>query len=277
MPALSEIADDLVKCLQRRKAAGDNCVYLSPAVRQEFFTPIASTAPQRTVSRPRPSKPAPEKPAPPPASLGVCETPETTVVPVEPIPADLDLDGLAARVASCRQCPLCRRRKQAVFARGNPDADLMFVGEGPGAEEDQQGLPFVGPAGQLLDKMIGAMQFARDEVYIANIVKCRPPGNRAPEEAEAEACLPYLQRQIELVQPRALVLLGGVALKYLLGKTGVNRLHGNWFECHGIPAMATFHPSYLLRVPQKKRDAWSDLQKVMARFGKDPSDTVKQR
>jgi DNA polymerase len=163
-----------------------------------------------------------------------------------------------------------------VFGEVNREADLMFVGEGPGFHEDQSGRPFVGPAGQLLDKMIQAMQFSRETVYIANIVKCRPPGNRTPEEEEAKLCLPYLERQIQLVQPKVVVLLGSVPLLHLLGKTGITRLHGEWLEYNGIPAMPTFHPSYLLRSPARKRDAWEDLKKVMATLGRDPDVTMQR-
>ncbi len=149
----------------------------------------------------------------------------------------------------------------------------MFIGEGPGRDEDAQGIPFVGAAGQLLNRMIAAMQFRREEVYIANIVKCRPPRNRAPGDDEAAMCLPYLERQIELVKPQVLVLLGAVPLRYLLGLRGINSLHGQWQEFRGIPVLPTFHPAYLLRVEAKKRDAWQDLQKVMRHLGKTPPAT----
>jgi DNA polymerase len=163
-----------------------------------------------------------------------------------------------------------------VFDDGNRNARLMFIGEGPGREEDEQGVPFVGPAGKLLTRMIAAMQFERSEVYIANIVKCRPPRNRNPEDTEAEACLPYLRRQIALVKPEVIVLLGAVPLRHLLGESGINRLHGRWYEFEGIPVMPTFHPAYLLRVDQRKRDAWEDLKKVMERLGKDPEQTKRR-
>jgi DNA polymerase len=134
----------------------------------------------------------------------------------------------------------------------------------------------VGKAGQLLTKMIGAMQFARSEVYIANIVKCRPPGNRNPEPDEVEACLPYLQRQIECVKPEVIVLLGAVPLRALLGGRSIRRERGQWRDFHGIPVMPTFHPSYLLRLPEAKREAWADLQQVMHRLGIDPQATKSQ-
>ena len=144
----------------------------------------------------------------------------------------------------------------------------MFIGEGPGADEDAQGVPFVGRAGQLLTRMIAAMQFKRSEVYIANIVKCRPPGNRNPADDEMDSCLPYLNRQIQLVSPKVIVLLGNVALKGLMKRGGISRLRGHWLDYKGIMVMPTFHPAYLLRYEAAKRDAWSDLQQVMKVFGK---------
>jgi DNA polymerase len=177
------------------------------------------------------------------------------------------LATLPALVAACRRCGLCQQRRQTVFADGDPNARLMFVGEGPGEEEDIQGKPFVGKAGQLLTRMIEAMHLQRDQVYIANIVKCRPPGNRVPQEDEAKACLPFLARQIELVKPAAMVVLGATPFLYLLGRKGLTQLRGNWHEYRGIPVMPTFHPAYLLRVPERKREVWADLQQVMARLG----------
>jgi len=179
-----------------------------------------------------------------------------------------DLASLASTAAGCTKCILAKGRKNVVFGEGNPNAELMFIGEGPGRDEDLQGRPFVGAAGQLLTKMINAMQFSREEVYIANVVKCRPPGNRTPEQPEAEACLPYLIRQIELIKPKVIVLLGAVPLLYLLDKKGITRLHGEWFEFMGIKTLPTFHPAYLLRSPSEKKHAWADLQKVMKEFGK---------
>ena len=154
----------------------------------------------------------------------------------------------------------------------------MFIGEAPGYHEDQQGKPFVGKAGELLTKMIGAMQFRREEVYIANICKCRPPDNRDPEQEEAYTCLPYLQRQIELVKPEVIVLLGRIALQYLLGINGITRHRGTWQEYQGVAVMPTFHPAALLHSDSrsKKADVWGDLQQVMQRLGKDPQETMRQ-
>ena len=179
------------------------------------------------------------------------------------------LEELREIVLQCQKCPLAPTRHTVVFGEGNPHARLMFVGEGPGEQGDLQGRPFVGPAGQLLDRMILAMQFTREEVYIANVVKCRPPHNRNPEPEEADACRGYLARQIELIQPEVIVVLGAVAARFLLQRReGITRLRGHWLGYNGIPVMPTFHPSYLLRDPSGKRLAWSDLQQVMKVFGK---------
>ena len=169
---------------------------------------------------------------------------------------------------ACSACGLRQGCRQVVFGEGDRCAELMFIGEGPGYEEDVQGRPFVGPAGKLLDKMIAAMNYAREEVYIANVVKCRPPGNRVPEPDEAACCAAYLNRQIDLVKPKVLVLLGATPLKYLTGKVGIKHSRGVWCEYRGIRTMPTFHPAYLLRVPEDKRPAWNDLKQVMAVLGK---------
>ncbi len=183
--------------------------------------------------------------------------------------SSMDWTGLAGAVSSCRKCRLCETRRNTVFGEGNPHAELMFVGEGPGADEDAAGRPFVGRAGQLLDKMISAMTFTREEVYIANIVKCRPPGNRNPDPDEALVCIGYLKRQIELLQPKVIVCLGGVALSFLCRQAGgITRARGHWLDFSGIPVMPTFHPAYLLRQESAKREAWSDLQQVMRALGR---------
>lgn len=171
-------------------------------------------------------------------------------------------------IGDCRRCGLCEERTNIVFGVGAPAARLMFVGEGPGRDEDIQGIPFVGRAGQLLTDIIGAMKLRREDVYIANIVKCRPPGNRNPEPEEIAACIGFLRRQIEIISPEVLVGLGSIAVQSLLETTtGITRLRGEFREYKGIPFMATFHPAYLLRNPAKKREVWQDMQQVMARLG----------
>ena len=174
-------------------------------------------------------------------------------------------------LGECTRCKLHGGRTRLVFGVGNPSAELMFVGEGPGADEDLQGEPFVGRAGQLLTKMIEAMGFARSEVYIANVVKCRPPGNRDPEPDEIEACEPFLKAQIAAIRPRVVVALGRFAVQTLLrDTTPVSRQRGRWREYEGVKLMPTFHPAYLLRNPAEKKPAWEDLQLVMKEFGKTP-------
>jgi len=169
----------------------------------------------------------------------------------------------------CTRCKLHGLgRTKVVFGVGNPRARLMFVGEGPGADEDAQGIPFVGRAGQLLTDIIKAMGLTRDEVYIANVVKCRPPNNRAPEPDEVAACEPFLLRQIDAIQPEVVVALGGSAAQALLGtKEGITRLRGQVLTFRGATLIPTFHPAYLLRSPDRKRDVWDDVQKAMAILG----------
>lgn len=181
----------------------------------------------------------------------------------------LDLEALAGHLSACRRCTLSGGRTQVVFGVGDPAARLMFVGEGPGRDEDLQGEPFVGRAGQLLTAMIErGMGLRRSEVYIANVVKCRPPRNRDPEPDEVAACEPFLKRQVELVSPEVIVALGRFAAQCLLkASTPISRLRGRWHEYEAIPLMPTFHPAYLLRNPAEKRAAWGDLKMVLAKLG----------
>lgn len=165
----------------------------------------------------------------------------------------------------CEACALGTTRRNFVFGEGHHDASLMFVGEGPGAEEDASGRPFVGPAGQLLNKIIEAMGMRRDQVFIANVVKCRPPENRTPLPDETATCSPILAKQIETVKPKVIVALGSSALRHFAGpQAGITRMRGRFIEWQGYPVMPTLHPAYLLRNPMAKRDVWSDMQKVLA-------------
>jgi DNA polymerase len=167
----------------------------------------------------------------------------------------------------CTRCALAGGRKQVVFGSGNADADLMFIGEGPGAEEDRQGLPFVGPAGELLTKIVAAIGLGREDVYIANVVKCRPPGNRDPAPAEVAACRGFLERQIDLVRPKVIVCLGRVAAQTLLAApVPLSRLRGRWHTVRGVPTRVTFHPAALLRNASWKRPTWEDMQVVRDRL-----------
>ena len=197
---------------------------------------------------------------------------ELAPMPAARVPADqraAALEAISKDIGDCTRCPLAYGgRRKIVFGNGDPNARLMFVGEGPGADEDEQGIPFVGKSGQLLNNMIGAMGLRREDVYIANIVKCRPPANRAPEPAEANTCTQFLLRQMDIVQPEVVVALGATAAMYLLGvKQTLASLRGSFHPVRGAKCAVTFHPAYLLRDPTKKGDAWKDLQMVMAEMG----------
>ena len=188
---------------------------------------------------------------------------------VEDIVARLEV--LSNEATKCIRCELSRGRTKSVFARGTPGTDLVFVGEGPGFHEDQQGLPFVGRAGQLLDRMIAAMGYARDGVYICNVVKCRPPDNRTPLPTEAAACAHFLVPQLDLVQPKAIVALGRCAAENLDVVPPAGKWRGIWGEWRGIPVMPTYHPAFLLRSPQFKKPVWEDLQEVLRKLNRAPA------
>ncbi|MXW00347.1 MAG: uracil-DNA glycosylase [Holophagales bacterium] len=174
---------------------------------------------------------------------------------------------VAEEAQGCTACGLCRARNKVVFGDGDGAADLMFVGEGPGAQEDRQGLPFVGPAGQLLTRIIQAIDLRREDVYITNVVKCRPPNNRDPQPDETAACRSFLDRQVDLIAPRVIVALGRVAAQQLLGTTNsLGRLRGTWHEARGVPVRVTYHPAFLLRDPSYKRATWEDMQVVRDRL-----------
>ena len=177
------------------------------------------------------------------------------------------LKSLRNDIGDCHRCTLSEHRNNIVFGEGNPDAKLMFIGEGPGRDEDIQARPFVGDAGKLLAKLISKMGFKREEVYIANIVKCRPPSNRDPENDEITACRPYVEKQIEIINPKAIVSLGRIAAQSLLrSKTPISKLRGSFYDFQDIPVMPTFHPAYLLRNPKGKWLTWDDMQKVLEKL-----------
>jgi DNA polymerase len=226
-------------------------------------------------------RPAAEAAPPAPPRVQGAPAPAPARPPAGPLPGGARYGpaekgcGSAALLAvreglgECSRCKLGPTRTRLVFGVGSAVAELMFVGEGPGEDEDRQGEPFVGRAGQLLTKMIEAMGYRREEVYIANVVKCRPPGNRNPEPDEIEACEPFLRAQIEAIRPKVVVALGKFAAQTLLRETSpISRLRGRWFQYEGVRLMPTFHPAYLLRSPNEKARAWEDLQLVMRELGK---------
>ena len=240
MNKLREIVDDTIQILEQMKQAGVTHVSVTPATRTALGQPVPR--PRAAARRPAPA-------ARPP----------------------VDFAELAARTKACTKCTeLARCRKNVVFGVGNPQAELLFVGEAPGADEDEQGEPFVGRAGQLLTKIIVAMGYQRSEVYIANVLKCRPPQNRTPLPDEMDNCRPYLLEQIDAIQPKVIVALGATAVRALLLETplGITKMRGNWYTFHNTPIMPTFHPAYLLRNPPAKREVWEDMKTVLAKLGR---------
>ncbi len=240
-----------------------------PAVSAQPVVPPAITFPNAAPSAtaaPRPSAPAP--PVARPLFADAAPAPREKSPPLEGEARVAALKVIQTEVVACSACRLVQKRTQTVFSRGNPFSRIAFIGEGPGEQEDRQGLPFVGPAGQLLDKIIAAMGLRPDDVYVCNVVKCRPPNNRTPEPDEMRACSPFLVRQLELVRPEVIVALGRTAVSFLLdSKDSMTRLRGRWHSYEGIPVLPTWHPAYLLRTPEAKADTWADMKLVMARLG----------
>jgi DNA polymerase len=234
-------------------------------------TPIATVAVTEEESAAAPAASIelePISPMPRKSALPVIAEPYAPAAPIDPTDRAAALEAIRADIGDCTRCALHKGRNKIVFADGDPNARLMFVGEGPGADEDAQGLPFVGRAGQLLNNMISAMGLGRDQVYIANIVKCRPPQNRVPEPVEANTCAPFLFRQIDVVKPEVIVALGATAATYLLGrKSPLAALRGRIHQARGTKLIVTYHPAYLLRDPRQKKEAWADLQLAMAELG----------
>ena len=235
-----------------------------------FEPPVTAASPP--AAAPVPPARATPRTAPVPArqraAPGPVRPPVSTPPPREEPNPWISLEQVAQAVSSCAKCLLHATRTRTVPGEGDPKARLMFVGEAPGADEDRLGRPFVGAAGKLLDSMIRAMGLAREEVFIANVLKCRPPGNRDPLDHEIAACLPYLRAQIELIRPEIICTLGRHASHALLGRTdSLSRLRGRFFDFSGTPLMPTYHPSYLLRTPADKKQAWADLQQIMQRLG----------
>ena len=252
------LVDQFGDYLNFLKETGTREIEVQAGALEKMTAPApTSSAPTRPVTAPA----RPVAPPPPPAAASG---------------ATSGLQGIAQQVAVCQKCPLYKERTRTVPGQGHPHPDIMFVGEGPGHDEDQQGLAFVGRAGQLLTKIIEAMGFTRDQVFIGNIVKCRPPGNRQPLPDEMAACIPYLKEQISLLQPRVIVALGATAVKGLLEtQTGITKLRGHWMEYEGIPLMPTYHPAYLLRNPAGKKDVWEDMKTVLEKLGRKPPTRTK--
>ena len=252
----------------------DQAIRAAPAVRvmqaskvqRPAVESVSLPAPPLQISVPAPvTNPETEIPKPIAFDL-LAPMPELRVRPADRAAA---LEQVRQSLGDCTRCPLAYGgRHSIVFGDGDPAAQLMFVGEEPGTDEDASGLPFVGKAGQLLDNMITAMGLRREQVYLANIVKCRPPQNRAPEPVEANTCSQFLLQQIDVVQPKVIVALGATAAMYLLGvKQSLSSLRGSWQSCRGAKVAVTFHPAYLLRDPRQKAEAWKDLQRVMVELG----------
>jgi uracil-DNA glycosylase len=247
MPKLKEILDDTIAALEEMKRSGVTHVEVSSATLEELGkAPVVGAA-----FLPRPATHRGQETA--------------------PTPKDAELAPIEARAKVCVKCrELARSRHNVVFGVGDPHTDLMFIGEAPGRDEDLEGEPFVGRAGELLTKIIQAMGLKRHEVYIANVLKCRPPENRTPLPDEVANCLPYLLAQIELIKPKVIVVLGATAMKALLDvQLGITKMRGNWYNFRDIPIMPTFHPAYLLRNPAAKKEVWQDMQTVLAKLGRE--------
>ena len=309
---MGSIHEELTRILARQQARGVSCAWIAPETlaalaqlaatgprtapspsatatattpqTQQRLQPSPATTPQRIQPSPATTAASTVTSAPPPRPTTTAPSaPPSASAPVAaPLPdlSGLDWEPLLAAARQCQSCRLGATRQNLVFEDGCRRARVMFIGEGPGEEEDRQGVPFVGRAGQLLTRMILAMGLDRASddpakaAYIANIVKCRPPHNRNPQDDEGTVCLGYLRRQIQLVRPEAIILLGAVPLRFLLGKVGITRMRGQWLDYQGIPVMPTFHPAYLLRFEgyrekfiEEKRKVWADLQQVMSRLG----------
>jgi DNA polymerase len=264
----AEIAAEAGAAVADASAANWQAETIHPT--QNFQTRAAQSAPAAAVRTVEPDEYlfSEAKPIPRRQTIFTAHDINPAIPPAERAAA---LQAIRDELGDCKRCPLHTGRNKLVFADGDPNARLMFVGEGPGADEDAQGLPFVGRAGQLLNNMIAAMGLKREEVYIANVVKCRPPGNRTPEPEEANTCTPFLFRQIDVVRPQVLVALGATAATYLLGaRQPLAGLRGRLHAFRGTQLIVTYHPAYLLRDPRQKKEAWIDLQMAMKELGLKP-------
>jgi uracil-DNA glycosylase len=256
MTEFDNVLDGLMAHVHSRMEDGDTCADVAPGTLKALQQPVERGAAPRGLA-PSGGAQSPARPSDAPPATQDTPAPRET------------LSAIAAAIAACTLCPLHATRTNTVPGQGNPHPDVLFVGEAPGRDEDLRGEAFVGRAGQLLTRMIAAMGYGRDAVFIGNILKCRPPNNRTPLPEEMQTCLPYLRRQIALLRPKVIVALGATAVKGLLDvQTGITKLRGRWHTFEGIALMPTFHPAYLLRNPAAKHDAWRDLQAVLKHLGR---------
>jgi uracil-DNA glycosylase family 4 len=251
MSSVERLGNEILHYLEFCRAMGVKRLNVGSRITGAAATEVRASEARRTAAS-----------LPPPARETARLVPPVSLFDESP-PAEESLVTIRADLGECRRCKLAPARKNIVFGSGNPHAELMFVGEAPGADEDDQGLPFVGRAGQLLTRIIEAMGMRREDVYICNILKCRPPGNRNPEPDEIAACEPFLRRQIAAVHPRVICALGTFGAQSLLRtKEPISRLRGQFIDYRGSKLMATYHPAYLLRNPNEKRKVWEDVQKI---------------
>jgi DNA polymerase len=262
--SLNQILGDLATHLEHELDEGARVVPIDRDVVIALAEPVSPTRAAKT-----PAASSVAAPPPPPENVAPLPPSET--------PGSGGLADIVSRVAACEKCKLCETRTKTVPGQGSATPEIMFVGEAPGHDEDQQGLAFVGKAGQLLTKMIEAMGYTREEVFIGNVLKCRPPNNRTPSPEEMETCLPYLREQIRTLQPKVIISLGATALKGLVEvQGGITRLRGKWLSFEDIDLMPTYHPAYLLRSPDFKKDTWQDLQTVLRHLGREIPEVKKR-
>lgn len=271
--SLDHILNDLAGHVQHLIDEGETTVEMNPNLLRALRQPSGGVPQPQRAAAPTTTRASPQAPPPSPRTAPLITPATAGAAPYAQFGSTPQLDAIAARIAACQNCTLCQKRTQVVPGQGNPHPELVFVGEGPGEDEDLQGLAFVGRAGQLLTRMILAMGLAREEVWIGNVVKCRPPGNRAPAPEEMDACLPYLREQLTQLKPKVIVALGATAVKGLLNvPTGITKLRGQWLQFEGIDLMPTFHPSYLLRGGGEGKarywEVWEDLCAVLQKLGR---------
>lgn len=268
-PTITEILDEIrgtIRYVADSGVTGFDCSPETLKTVARWEKPLAPSVPPQNAGRVEGGTPGGTE-AEPREEKGQVESPAVSDVGASVRPSET-LETIRADLGDCTRCRLSETRRHIVFGEGSPRARLLFVGEGPGGDEDVQGRPFVGAAGRLLTKIIGAMGLTREEVYIANIIKCRPPNNRNPQPDEIETCFPFLRRQIDAIRPEVICALGKFAAQTLLKTDApISRLRGRFHDYRGIAVMPTFHPAYLLRNEASKRDTWQDIQAIMAHLG----------